>query len=152
MGSIAFQIFVSDNPAALKRSKGEAVLGPFWVAIGSQLFPKAEWLDYPVAALANWTYRCLKLKNEGDSAQLMFFEGEVRIRIEQIEDELVKITAVDAGVDGATCITSKGHLWNELARAGHVVLSQCSSLGWPSPDWNQLWDNLDKHKHPFPMN
>ncbi len=152
MATISFQIFVSDTHAALKRTKSDTVRGPLWVSIGGQVFPRQGWRDYPVAALANWTSRCRLLKNVGDSAQLMFFEGEQRIRAERIDDDLVKLTAVEGGVDRASCITSKSHLWSELARAGHIVLSQCSTLGWPSNDWNQLWANLDAQKHGWPLN
>lgn len=152
MATVSFQIFVSADPAALKQSKSGTAHGPLWVSIGGHVFPNALWTDFVVAALANWTQRCLELKSVGDSAQLVFFEGPVRIRLEQLEDQLVKITAVDAGQDGATCVTSTTHLWAELARAGQLVLSQCSTLGWPSIDWNRLWANLDAHKHPFPMN
>lgn len=152
MGSISFQIFVSDNPATLKRGKSDDVLGPLWISIGAQLFPRAGWVDYPIAALANWTHRCLQLKSVGDSAQLIFFEGPVRIRIEQVEDQMVKITPMGPGGDGASCLCSKSHLWSELTRAGQLVLSACSTLGWPSTDWNQLWANLDSYRHPWPLN
>lgn len=152
MGAVAFALFVSGEAAALKRSRSQIVLGPIWVTLGTQAFPRTGWRDCPVAALASWTNRCLKLQAVGDEALLNFLEGEFRIRVEQIEDQLVQITAITEGVDGATCITSKAHLWNELARAGHLVLSQCSTLGWPSAEWNQLRDNLDAHRHPAPRN
>ncbi len=152
MDTIAFQIFVSGDPSALKRAKSQVVVGPLGGSIGGQAFPKAGWRDFPVAVLAAWTQKCLRLDAVGDSALLVFFEGPPRLRVEQLEDDLVKITAIEDGVDGATCVTSKIQLWNELARVGHVVLSQCPTLGWPSPDWNQLWQNLDKHKHPVSLN
>ena len=152
MATIAFQILVSDDPAALKRSRSQRVVGPLWVTLGGRPFPRAKWDDFPLAVLASWTQKCLHLNAVGDSALLVFFEGPARLRVEVIEDDLVRLTAVENGVDSARCITSKAQLWGELTRAGHKVLAQCSKRGWPSLDWNQLKDNLEKHKHPAPRN
>ncbi len=152
MAALSFKILVSDDPAALKRSKSQRVFGPLWVTLGTKAFPKAQWRDFPVAALAAWTARCLKLQTVGDSAQLGFVEGEHKLRVELLEDSLVKVTALTNGEEQITCVTSKTHLWTELARVGHQVLAQCSRLGWPSDEWNQLRSNLEAHKHPARWN
>jgi hypothetical protein len=153
VATVAFQIFASDDPAKLKRTSSQKVAGPLWVSIAGRPFPQAGWLDFPIIALADWTQKCLELKAPGDSALLVFFfQGLKRMRVEQLEGELVRITGVDNGVDGASCIASNAHLWSELGRVGHQVLAQCSKRGWPGNDWNRLWQNLEKYRHPAPRN
>ena len=130
MTTYSVPVAVEVDPTTLRRSALGTISGVVHLRLGSQSFPEKAWNDCPVVIIGCWlkALRSVRMGSAPD-AECPFMDGSFLFRV-QPASSAWRIEGVANGAPVQVELVNPDELWQNVVRAGRLLVDECTNRGW----------------------